>query len=338
MDVALRGPLVSIIVPVYNIKAYLLECVESLQKQTYPNIEIILIDDGSSDGSEIMCDELGETDSRIRVIHQANGGLSKARNTGLESARGKYVGFVDSDDWLELDTIEIMIQACENNDAEIAVCGLKRVYRDGSEVFAPTKEAVYNREEALTALFRGAEFGDQACTKIYRREIFQSIRYPVGQHFEDVYTTYKLFLLSNKVVTVARPLYIYRQRKSSITGASFNSHKMDLIVAIDSIQNDADIKHNEAWEAILTQRKLDAACWTLIDALISKCDGKKNDELCESLFEQVRQNRACIIERSRYRSCRLLAKISVLGLRITRMVVSSVLIKKYLQSRHRFFD
>ena len=96
MNVALRNPLVSVIVPVYNIKAYLLECVESLRNQTYAYIEIILVDDGSSDGSEIMCDELGRKDSRIHGIHQANGGLSKARNTGLESAQGQYVGFVDA--------------------------------------------------------------------------------------------------------------------------------------------------------------------------------------------------------------------------------------------------
>ena len=114
MSLEPESPLVSIIVPVYNIKVYLLECVESLRKQTYSNIEIILVDDGSSDGSDIMCDELGEKDSHIHVIHQTNGGLSKARNTGLESAQGKYVGFVDSDDWLEPDMVEIMVNACEN--------------------------------------------------------------------------------------------------------------------------------------------------------------------------------------------------------------------------------
>lgn len=233
----MSAELISIIVPVYNVKDYLGECVKSLLNQTYFNIEIILVDDGSTDGSDQMCDEFAREDSRIIVIHKSNGGLSDSRNKGLDIARGEYIGFVDSDDWIEPQMYEKLYNKIKSGSHDIAVCGLIREYKNKS-VIEPLRELVYTRDNSLSALLLGIELHDHAWSKLYHNKVFNNVRFPTGKFYEDVLTTYKTFLNAHSVVVEHSPLYHYRQRGGSIIRSGFNDRSFELLKAVEAIYND----------------------------------------------------------------------------------------------------
>lgn len=333
-----KQALVSIIVPVYNVEMYLEKCVESLINQTYKNIEILLIDDGSKDASSILCDKIAEKDSRIQVVHKENGGLSDARNVGIQMAKGKYLGFVDSDDWVNINMFESLVMACEQKKTQIAVCGMMRVYRNREDAFTPPFSETLTQEKALTELFKGEKFGDQACTKIYRKELFKDIEYPKGKQFEDIYTTYKLFLKADRVAVIDQPLYYYRQRKSSITGNGYNIKKRHIIDALQSIKKNEIIYKNEQWQSLLCQRIYDATCWTLLDMFQS--NAVQQEILLEEkkLYKTVRESRGKIVKESRHFSCRMLALISILGFKNTKMISSSAIVEKAIRKKYAYFE
>lgn len=233
----MSAELISIIVPVYNVKDFLRECVKSLLNQTYFNIEIILVDDGSTDGSDQICDEYAGEDPRIIVIHKSNGGLSDARNRGLDIARGEYIGFVDSDDWIEPQMYEKLYNKIKSGSYDIAVCSLIREYKNKS-VIEPLKELIYTRDDSLSALLLGIELHDHAWSKLYHNKVFNNVRFPTGKFYEDVLTTYKTFLNANSVVVEPSPLYHYRQRGGSIIRSGFNARNFELLKAVKSIYND----------------------------------------------------------------------------------------------------
>ena len=308
---------ISIIVPVYNVERYLRKCVDSLMCQTYENIEIILVDDGSTDSSGDICDEYERVDGRIVVIHKTNGGLSDSRNTALKEAKGKYVGFVDSDDWFHPDMFAKLINACKRGNAEIAVCGMIRAYKDKEEAFVPRTNACLSRTEAITELFKGEMFGDQACTKLYERELFNGVEYPKGRSFEDIFTTYKLFFKADNVAVIEDALYYYRQRGGSITKASFNQGKKDFYLAIQCIQEYVCEYGNEEWNKLLKMREYGAKVWTLLDLFTDKRQFLKMKDYAKELFQDIRDNGRGILEESRYGSCRMMIKLSKLGFHVT---------------------
>ena len=211
---------ISIIVPVYNVEKYLKECIESILSQTYKNIEIILIDDGSTDNSGKICDEYLKKDSRVKVIHKENGGLSDARNTGIEIASGKYIGFVDSDDYIAKDMYDFLYQNIKRENAEISGCNRFLVYENKIEIYGK-KECyeVMDSQRAIEMLCTIGYIGVSAYTKLYEAKLFKDIRYPKGKINEDMYTTYKLFDKANRIVYDATPKYYYRQRSGSITNS-----------------------------------------------------------------------------------------------------------------------
>jgi len=211
---------ISIIVPVYNVEKYLKECIESILSQTYKNIEIILIDDGSTDNSGKICDEYLKKDSRVKVIHKENGGLSDARNTGIEIASGKYIGFVDSDDYIAKDMYDFLYQNIKRKNAEISGCNRFLVYENKIEIYGK-KECyeVMDSQRAIQMLCTIGYIGASAYTKLYEAKLFKDIRYPKGKINEDMYTTYKLFDKANRIVYDATPKYYYRQRSGSITNS-----------------------------------------------------------------------------------------------------------------------
>ena len=209
---------ISIILPVFNVEGYLRECIDSILCQTYTNFELIIIDDGSSDHSGQICDEYGKIDSRITVIHQHNQGLSAARNRGIAEAKGEYIAFVDSDDMIYPHTYEKAIKAALENEADIVCFDIMRVDNAGENIGAiecPHKNELLDMENALCALC-GARIRDYAWNKLYKRELFADVGYPVGKLMEDVYTTYKVFLKAQKIYCLDEILYAYRQRVGSI--------------------------------------------------------------------------------------------------------------------------
>lgn len=217
--------LISVIVPVYNVEAYLPRCVDSILSQSYTNLEIILVDDGSSDSCPAICDAYTKKDSRIRVVHKPNGGLSDARNAGMDIAYGKYLAFIDSDDYVTPDYIQTLYTAAKRDDADISIVGMKRVF-DGnlpSEMCTGKYiECSYDTKDAIRELLSIGCISQEACGKLYKAEIFYGIRFPVGELYEDLAIMYQLFLRSERVAYSSRPLYQYFVREGSTMQSPFD--------------------------------------------------------------------------------------------------------------------
>ena len=215
----MKNELISIIVPIYNVQQYLEKCVNSLIKQSYKNIEIILVDDGSTDKSGEIADGLKKNDSRIRVFHKNNGGLSDARNFGIKQAKGKYIGFIDSDDYIENEMYEFLYNNLIENKADISICGRFVNYDDGRELtqYKTGIKKVMDNVDGLIALNSFKYFDMSACDKLYEKSLFNDIEFPYGLKCEDYYTMYKLFDKSRMIVYESKPMYHYYKWEGSIS-------------------------------------------------------------------------------------------------------------------------
>jgi glycosyltransferase involved in cell wall biosynthesis len=215
--------LISVIVPVYKVEDYLRRCIVSILNQTYSNIEIILVDDGSPDSSGDICDDYEKKDPRVKVIHKKNGGLSDARNAGIDIAKGKYTTFLDSDDWIAYDYIETLYDLLVRNGADISVCNFIRTETEIIEITGVAKDIYeFSNIQALDNLC--GKFYEQltvAWGKLYRTELFKEIRFPVGKIHEDEFTTYKVLYKAKKIVVTTEQLLYYWQRPDSIMGLGF---------------------------------------------------------------------------------------------------------------------
>ena len=212
--------LISIIVPVYNVEKYLNRCVNSLVNQTYQNLEIILVDDGSTDGCPEICDNWARRDPRVVVRHIENSGIGGARNVGIDHAHGQYLSFVDSDDFVDETFIRVLYDTLVRANCKMSVIGFQRFFDEEKIAVDRTRKwdiRLYTTEEALTCLFAGGEqFSDYAWNKMYQRELFASVRYPVKKRFEDVGTSFLLVEQCDRVAYYPAPLYFYFQRADSI--------------------------------------------------------------------------------------------------------------------------
>ena len=210
--------LISIVVPVYNTDLYLEKCISSITNQTYKRLQILLIDDGSTDQSGKICDILAEKDDRIKVIHKSNGGLSDARNCGIENSDGEYLAFIDSDDYIAPNYIERLYEVIRERKAEIAICGLYIVEENQKNKPIKQRDGDYNGREIQWKLYaKGAMFYTITWNKMYLKSLFQNIRFPKGRIHEDYATTYKLFWNASKISVIEDCLYYYVMRQGSIT-------------------------------------------------------------------------------------------------------------------------
>ena len=216
-------PKLSIIVPVYKVEQYIHKCVDSILNQTFTDFELILVDDGSPDNCGKICDEYAAKDKRVRVIHKENGGLSDARNAGIDVASGQVIGFVDSDDWIERCMYEEMLSYMEENNLDI-VCADTNQVKYGKAKFKPrySKNKIWVKDEAICEILNGT-LDNAAWNKIYKRSVIGNVRYPKGRIYEDVATTYKFISNSEKVGYISKPYYNYLKRKGSIVASGFNS-------------------------------------------------------------------------------------------------------------------
>lgn len=210
-------PLISIVVPVYNIQQYLPLCLDSIINQTYTNLEIIVVDDGSTDGSGEICDQYGQKDNRIQILHCTNGGLSVARNRGLKAAKGTYIGFVDGDDWIEPTFYESLYNVIKNNNVDLAFCSFY-IDKNGecTAKYQSGKVFCWNKEESLKKLLKDKQLNNYAWNKLYKRTLFDSISFPPNKYYEDILTLYKVFLKVEKTAYIEKPLYHYIHRDGSI--------------------------------------------------------------------------------------------------------------------------
>lgn len=223
-------PLISIIVPVYNVEAYLAKCVDSILAQTYTNLEIILVNDGSSDGCGRICDEYAKQDKRIKVIHKQNGGLSDARNVAIDVATGEFITFIDSDDYVTDDYIMTLYSLIEKYECKVSIA-LYNTFVEGSKpkvVNRVYREDCQTNIKAIEEMFYQEKYDTASWAKLYHSSLFATgIRYPKGIVYEDLATTYLLIFQSDKVAFCNRRIYNYLLRRDSIEGSSFSSKKMD---------------------------------------------------------------------------------------------------------------
>jgi glycosyltransferase involved in cell wall biosynthesis len=209
--------LISIIVPVFNLEESVQKCLDSIVIQTYSNTELILIDDGSTDKSGMICDEYALRDNRIKVIHQKNQGTGHSRNVGLAIAKGIYIAFVDCDDWIEINMLSEMYLWLKNNNADIVVAGHHNVYLDNSikTIITVDEPIILNQIESTSLILEDKKIFSFPWDKLYKRELFEGISYPENLVFEDISTTFKLFYKANKVILLNKAYYYYFQRESS---------------------------------------------------------------------------------------------------------------------------
>lgn len=219
--------LISVIVPVYNVEEYLDACISSITAQTHPDLEILLVDDGSPDNCGVICDIWAERDSRIRVLHQENGGLSAARNAGLDIASGAYIAFVDSDDEIEPDLYERLLSALQTENADIAACCILACSPDRQEVWGRREYMVGDSETILSMLFSDADYPVAAWNKLYRRRCWEGLRFPVGRLCEDAFTVCLLADRAERIVQLPDALYRYHIRPGSIMTAPFHPQRLD---------------------------------------------------------------------------------------------------------------
>lgn len=223
---------ISIIVPIYKVEKYIDRCIISILNQTHKNIEVILVNDGSPDNCGKICDEYAKKDCRIKVIHKANGGLSDARNSGLDIATGKYIGFVDSDDYIASDMYENLLSGIINNSTDISMCGRYDVYDDKiKESFSSCGFIKWSNNEAIRNLLLWKNIDSAAWDKLYDRKLFNNIRFPFGKYNEDVFIMCNIIHRSNGITHIGKPKYYYNHRDNSITTEKFSKRKMDLIDA-----------------------------------------------------------------------------------------------------------
>jgi len=231
-------PTLSIIVPVYNVEEYLCECIDSIINQTFRDFELILVNDGSTDNCGMICDSYAQIDSRVRIIHQENKGLSNARNTGIDIAKGQYIAFVDSDDFVDSNMYEIMVRELSERNIDMVVCGVNP-FRDNQykkSNYTVNKEIVLSKDQCFEMILSAGDIiTTYAWNKVYKKEIFLNIRYPEGKHYEDIFVITDILSECDSVFVTSLKLYNYRKREGSITSSVYNKRDNDRIIS--SIKN-----------------------------------------------------------------------------------------------------
>ena len=233
--------MISVIVPVYNVEKYLSRCVDSILHQTYKDFELILVDDGSSDKCPQICDDYAQYDQRVRVIHKENGGLSDARNVGTEAAKGEYLIFIDSDDWIRQDSLEVLVSAAEKYDAQVSLARFILVFEDEEQPdmkIGCALDRCLSGGDALKEILYGRLFGTTACGYLIKTDVARAYPFPIGKYNEDDFTTFNYYLASKTVAVIDADLYYYFQRSGSIM------HREDIRVVVDQLDAADYIKNS----------------------------------------------------------------------------------------------
>lgn len=262
--------LISVILPIYNVEKYLPKCIDSILAQTYTDYEIILVDDGSTDKCGEICDRYAQTDTRIRVIHKKNGGVSDARNVGIDAAKGKYICWVDPDDYIHPQYLETLYAIMQKSNADVVVCDYITYYDGEEEEIIPIRQLPPYEQIGQQHLYNNEFLTNKRVkyviiwNKLFKADLYQGIRYPVGKVHEDNYTTYKLLDKANKIVYTEQPLYYYMMREKSIThDEGFNEKRFHIILATGEEIEYFHAKGNQRMVEILVDSYLYWIWWCI---------------------------------------------------------------------------
>lgn len=296
--------LISVVIPVYNVEKFLNKCVESVAHQTYKNLEIILVDDGSQDNCSTMCDEWKKKDSRVKVIHKENGGLSDARNIGYSVSNGEYISFIDSDDWIDKDFYSLLALELDSG-SDIAECAIDWCDEEGNTIIVKgfSEYKVLSTVEATQTLLREQGITQTVWNKIYKRECINGIFFQTGKYHEDNFWTWQIFLKSNRVSVLNKPMYHYVQRKNSIMGEKYSLRRLDALEAEYLCYN--NLKNDDNFREIVVNRFVGTCMYQMQCALknlnhtnkknaidkiinyIKKSDIKEYKDLLNSIWKKM---------------------------------------------------
>ncbi|MCM1235869.1 MAG: glycosyltransferase [Ruminococcus flavefaciens] len=279
------GELISVIIPCFNVEKYIDRCMESVLNQTYRNLEIILVDDGSTDSTGEICERYSQTDTRVKVVHKKNGGLSSARNKGLEVALGTYIGFVDSDDWIEPDFYSYLYDLITRYQSDIAQCAY--FLTDGNELRPVIVEEIkkVSRDELMDFFFRakGEVSNYSVWNRLYKHEVVKGITFPNGYVNEDVYYSYFIFLKTHSAVISNQPKYNYYINENGITRGALRKQDLSLYYVWDKVLEDTKRHNRQYYEKALLNRK--RAVFTLFSKYVIY-GIQDNDTFTEQWFEE----------------------------------------------------
>ena len=315
---------ISVIVPVYNVEAYLERCVESILKQTYTNFELLLINDGSTDQSGELCDQLALRDQRIRVIHKENGGLSDARNRGIDEASSDLIGFIDSDDYIDEDMYETLYSHLRKSNADLSMCGHYDVFHQIPEKqVSEIKTWELSSEEAIKMVMEAKILSVTAVNKLYKKELFNHLRFEVGKIAEDAFIMIRLLDQCQKVVATNEKKYYYVHRENSITTQKFSLKFLNVIEAYE--QNANIIREHYPTITDVATMRLNWAYFYVLDRLLIDSDFK-DKQLEDKLIHYLKQNRVNILRDARFTNAR---KISFLALLFSRKLYTQILLGQH---------
>lgn len=320
----MQEPLISIIVPIFKVEQYLRKCIDSIIEQTYSNLEIILVDDGSPDNCGLICDEYATKDIRIIVIHKENGGLSDARNGGIDIAKGEYITFIDSDDYVDINYIEVLYDLTQKFDASLSVSSFSHFKEEGGEIEKDKGRVITNvlsANEAIETMFYQDKFETSAWGKLYKKELFgHDIRYPKGMLYEDLPTTYKLMLKAVRIAYTTQRTYHYLLRGDSIQCSAFNPKKMDILKVADMIIPDIRNNHPELYESL--------KCRLFCAYMNIFLQTEKDSAYQEILWKEIKGYRWGILkDRNARKKAIIAALISILGQSAVRYCFSLINIR-----------
>lgn len=314
------SPFISVIVPVYNVKPWLQRCVNSILKQSFYNFELILVDDGSTDGSAQLCDELQLSDSRIIVIHRENGGLSAARNSGLNIMRGTHVAFIDSDDAVHPDYLSSLVSLIYKESSAIACIGFEKVYDGDRLPENPVQGKIISMKpvEAVKKALYQQVVDNSAWGKLYPSELWNNLRYREGIGYEDIDSFYILFLKASRIIVSTRKLYFYTVRHTSYLG-HFSIRRADVLDVTDRMINYMENNHPELLPAAKC-RAFGAACNIL--GLLDTYTEYSCPEITSGCISRIKELRYCVFFNPQARlQNRIAAAIASLSIKLLRFAL-----------------
>lgn len=307
----MNNPLITVIIPCYKVEQYLPKCINSVLTQTYTNLEIILVDDGSPDNCGNICDNYAQKDSRIKVIHKTNGGLSDARNKGIDIAHGEYITFIDSDDYVSNNYIEVLYNLLKDNNAQMSIClpyCISEMNETIIRINKKNKKIIFNSEEALISMFYQKDFDTSAWAKLYHQSLFKNIRYPQHILYEDLPTTYKLIQLCTTIAMTTQQNYFYLLRNNSIEGSPFKAIKYEsLMKVVHQLENDMNLMRKDVQKA-LASRIVSFAFHILLDV------PKNEQTIRHSILQIIKKYRLTVLfDRKSRKKARIACLLSYFG-------------------------